>query len=152
MMWATKLGDDAPWSRSRRWKLNRCTSDALSKGVKLTRMAMALLSINITQHDMIEVGSDHFSTRDPTHRSRFPIIPHHSCIIYLLCWCPFSRQHGCMIIVLPTAMKRRSQLVDDAAKATNAGAVAKSGSNDALAAASAKQAAIAAISLLDHAE
>ena len=57
-----------------------------------------------------------------------------------------------MIIVLPTAMKRRSQLVDDAAKATNAGAVAKSGSNDALAAASAKQAAIAAISLLDHAE
>ena len=24
-MWATKPGDDAPWSRSRRWKLIRCT-------------------------------------------------------------------------------------------------------------------------------
>lgn len=39
--------------------------------------------------------------------------------------------------------------MDDAAKATSAGAVAKSASKDALNAASAKQAAIASISLLD---
>ena len=49
---------------------------------------------------------------------------------------------------LPAAMTRRSQLVDDAAKATSTGAVAKSASNDALNAASAKQGAIASISLL----
>lgn len=51
-MWATKPGDDAPWSRSRRWKLIRCTfqGDAY----------LDVLSINITQDDMIEVGSDHF--------------------------------------------------------------------------------------------
>ena len=46
----------------------------------------------------------------------------------------------------PWSRSRRSQLVDDAAKATSTGAVAKSASNDALNAASAKQGAIASIS------
>lgn len=78
-MWATKPGDDAPWSRSRRWKLIRCTFQA--GDAYLDGNGPAQYQHNSRWHDWSGEWSLYYSLI-PLIGADSPMIPHHSCIIY----------------------------------------------------------------------
>ena len=79
-MWAAKPGDDAPWSRSRRWKLIRCTFQA--GDAYLDGNGPAQYQHNSTWHDWSGEWSPFLHQEIPLVGADFAMIPHHSCIIY----------------------------------------------------------------------